>query len=99
MTVEATEAFPSRTVAETEVRAGGKPGKRESRGLLVRALVLIIAVAWTVPTAGLLISSLRTESSVSSTGWWTVFAHPFEFTQYTLGNYERVLTAEGLFDA
>ena len=65
----------------------------------MRALVLIIAVAWTVPTAGLLISSLRTEVAVSSTGWWTVFAHPFEFTQYTLANYERVLTAEGLFDA
>jgi alpha-glucoside transport system permease protein len=99
MTAEATEAFPSRTVADTEVRAGGKPGKRESRGLLVKALVLVIAVAWTVPTAGLLISSLRTEGAVSSTGWWTVFAHPFEFTQYTLANYERVLTAEGLFDA
>jgi alpha-glucoside transport system permease protein len=99
MTVEATDAFPSRTVADTSVREGGSPGKKESRGLLVRALVLIIAVAWTVPTAGLLISSLRSEVAVSSTGWWTVFAHPFEFTQYTLANYERVLTAEGLFDA
>ena len=54
MTVEATDAFPSRTVADTSVREGGSPGKRESRGLLVRALVLIIAVAWTIPTAGLL---------------------------------------------
>lgn len=99
MTTEATEAFPSRAVADTEVRAGGKPGKRESRGLLVRALVLIIAVAWTIPSAGLLISSLRPEVSVSNSGWWTVFAHPFEFTQYTLANYERVITAEGLFDA
>jgi alpha-glucoside transport system permease protein len=99
MTAEATDAFPNRTAADTAVREGGRPGKRESRGLLVKAVVLIIAVAWTVPTAGLLISSLRTESAVSSTGWWTVFAHPFEFTQYTLANYDRVLTAEGLFDA
>ena len=99
MTAEATEAFPVRTAEETVAREGGTPGKRESSGLLVRAMVLIIAVAWTVPTAGLLISSLRTEGAVSSTGWWTVFAHPFEFTQYTLANYERVLTAEGLFDA
>ena len=99
MTVEATEAFPVRTAEETSVRAGGTPGKRESRGWLVRALVLIIALAWTTPTAGLLISSLRNEVSVSSTGWWTVFVNPFDFTQYTLANYDRVLTAEGLFDA
>ena len=99
MTVEATEAFPVRTAEEASVRAGGTPGKRESRGWLVRALVLIIALAWTTPTAGLLISSLRNEVSVSSTGWWTVFVNPFDFTQYTLANYDRVLTAEGLFDA
>jgi alpha-glucoside transport system permease protein len=99
MTTEATEAFPSRTVSETVVDKGRKPPKRESRGLLIRALVLLIAVAWTIPSAGLLISSLRPEVSVSNSGWWTVFAHPFEFTQYTLANYERVITAEGLFDA
>jgi alpha-glucoside transport system permease protein len=99
MTAEATEVFPVRGGEEALVIAGRSPGQRESRGLLVRALVLLIAVAWTVPTAGLLISSLRTEASVSTTGWWTVFAHPFEFTQYTLANYQRVLTAEGLFDA
>jgi alpha-glucoside transport system permease protein len=99
MTAEATEVFPVRGGEEALVLESRTPGQRESRGLLVRALVLLIAVAWTVPTAGLLISSLRTEASVSSTGWWTVFAHPFEFTQYTLANYQRVLTAEGLFDA
>jgi alpha-glucoside transport system permease protein len=98
MTVEATEPFPI-AAPETSVRASGTPGKKESSGLLVRAFVIVIALAWTVPTAGLLISSLRNEVAVSTTGWWTVFAHPFEFTQYTLANYERVLTAEGLFDA
>jgi alpha-glucoside transport system permease protein len=96
---EATEALPSRTVAAASTRAARTPGQKESSGLLVKALVLLIALAWTVPTAGLLISSLRNEVAVSTTGWWTVFAHPFEFTQYTLANYERVLTAEGLFDA
>jgi alpha-glucoside transport system permease protein len=99
MTAEATESFPARSMAETTVREGGPPGKKQSRGLLVRATVLFIGVAWTVPTAGLLISSLRDEVAVTSTGWWTLFAHPFEFTQYTLANYERVLTAEGLFGA
>lgn len=99
MTTEATEALPSRTVSDTVVHKGRKRAQRESRGLLVRALILLIAMAWTIPSAGLLISSLRPEVSVSSSGWWSIFAHPFEFTQYTLANYERVITAEGLFDA
>ena len=99
MTTEATEALPSRTVSDAVVHKDRKHAQRESRGLLVRALILLIAMAWTVPSAGLLISSLRPEVSVSSSGWWSVFAHPFEFTQYTLANYERVITAEGLFDA
>ena len=36
---------------------------------------------------------------MSSSGWWTVFAHPFDFTQYTLANYQRVLTSEDMFEA
>lgn len=30
------------------------------------------------------------------TGWWTVFVHPWEFTQYTLQNYREILTAQGM---
>lgn len=96
------EAAATRPVASREEATAGisrTPGEPKSRSWFVRVLVLVIAIAWTVPSAGLLISSLRPEVSVSGSGWWTVFAHPFELTQFTLANYERVLTAEGLFDA
>jgi alpha-glucoside transport system permease protein len=59
----------------------------------------VIAVIWTMPTAGLLISSLRPPDDISSSGWWTVLAHPFEMTQWTLANYQRVLTADGMGNA
>ncbi|HJR87695.1 MAG TPA: carbohydrate ABC transporter permease [Acidimicrobiia bacterium] len=99
MTADTVPAGATPSLAEVSEEATRRPGEPKSRSWLVRALVLVIAVAWTVPTAGLLISSLRPEVDVSGTGWWTIFAHPFELTQFTVANYERVLTAEGLFGA
>lgn len=60
-------------------------------------LVLVLAgLVWMTPTVGLLISSLRPADAVMRTGWWTVFVHPLEFTQYTLQNYREILTAQGM---
>ncbi len=60
-------------------------------------LVLIsAALIWLTPTVGLLISSLRPPDAVLRTGWWTVFMHPFDFTQFTLRNYIEILTAQGM---
>ena len=72
------------------------PGQRS---LLVRALVAVIVVLWSLPTMGLLISSFRPAAAIATTGWWTVLAHPFEITQWTLENYAGVLAEQGMFDA
>ncbi len=47
----------------------------------------VIAFLWTIPTAGLLISSFRPENDVKSSGWWTWFTDP----NVTLDNYDAVL--------
>jgi alpha-glucoside transport system permease protein len=99
MTAETAETFPPRTAEATTTARKSKTPRRESSGWLAKVLVLLIGIAWTVPTAGIFISSFRPEVDVSSSGWWTVFAHPFDFTQYTLANYDRVLTAENMFEA
>src|SRR5690606_5587178 len=65
---------------------------------VARAAVVVSAVMWSLPTAGLLISSFRSANDINSTGWWTALLHPFE-TTWTLANYEQVLTASGMFDA
>lgn len=62
-------------------------------------VVIAICVFWMLPTFGLLISSVRTPAAVGRSGWWTVLAHPFNLTQYTLQNYREVLLAEGMAKA
>ncbi|MDQ0894795.1 carbohydrate ABC transporter permease [Agromyces ramosus] len=48
---------------------------------------LVIAVLWTIPTFGLLISSFRPAELIRTTGWWTIF----ENWGFTLDNYRDVL--------
>ncbi len=49
---------------------------------------LVIAVLWTIPTIGLLISSFRPQDQVQSSGWWTWFTNP----TVTFDNYKAVLS-------
>jgi alpha-glucoside transport system permease protein len=65
---------------------------------LVRLSVFAIVVIWTIPTLGLLVNSVRTSVDSSTSGWWNALLHPFS-TEWTLANYERVLTSGGMFDA
>ena len=67
-------------------------------GWLVKLVVFLIVAVWTIPTLGLFVNSFRTSVESSSTGWWTSLFNPFT-TEWTLDNYNRVLTSGGLFDA
>ncbi|GAA3341115.1 carbohydrate ABC transporter permease [Amorphoplanes nipponensis] len=51
---------------------------------------IVIAVLWTLPTFGLLVSSFRPERAIKTTGWWTFFTDP----TVTLDNYKTVLDSE-----
>ncbi|MEL6604622.1 MAG: carbohydrate ABC transporter permease [Cyanobacteria bacterium J06614_10] len=59
----------------------------------VHFAVIALAILWTLPTFGLLISSFRPPDALVTSGWWTVFLNPLEFTQFTLSNYRDVLAA------
>ena len=65
----------------------------------VKLTVTIIAVAWLVPTIGLLVSSFRGRTDIQTSGWWTVIGSIFEFKQWTIGNYDQVLSADGMGNA
>jgi len=47
---------------------------------------VVIAILWTLPTAGLLITSFRPEDDIKHSGWWTGLTGP-----YTFENYRSVL--------
>jgi len=53
------------------------------------AIAVIMAVLWTIPTFGLLVSSIRPEKDINQSGWWTFFANP----NITFDNYLQVLFA------
>lgn len=79
-------------------RSPSKPVQFVSK-LPVHLALVAISLIWTLPSIGLLVSSIRPRDDVLASGWWTIFQHPFDFTQYSLENYVTVLTAEGMGQA
>jgi len=83
------------TATETDP-AGGKPGlpqpsaaavaKKKLTSPTASVIAFVIATLWTIPTIGLLISSIRPEEEVKTTGWWTWFSDP----TFTMENYKEV---------
>ncbi len=55
----------------------------------LHVILIVTALLWMTPTVGLLVSSFRPATDVASSGWWTAFQTPFEFT---LDNYSDVLS-------
>ena len=68
--------------------AGRTKKRMTSRAASITALV--IAILWTVPTAGLFISSFRPAEEIRTNGWWNFFTNP----SFTLDNYNEVLFSE-----
>ena len=49
-------------------------------------VAIVIAVMWTTPTLGLLLTSFRPQRDINRDGWWNVFTDP----SFTLDNYQAV---------
>ena len=66
----------------------------------LRLAVIVITLIWSLPTAGLLISSFRPANDIRTSGWWDALLHPFQAaTQWTLENYQSVLSEDGMAGA
>ncbi|RNF93293.1 carbohydrate ABC transporter permease [Streptomyces botrytidirepellens] len=87
------------TSADTVVQAKrslvGRIAERAGGGVVQVALVLI-GLFWLMPTAGLLLSSLRDPSQVDISGWWKVFSDP---SQLTFDAYDKLLSNQQITDS
>jgi alpha-glucoside transport system permease protein len=66
--------------------------------LLIDGFMLLLILIWTVPTIGLLITSLRTRDAGRSSGWWSVITDPGN-SGFTTQNYVDVATSGGIVNA
>jgi alpha-glucoside transport system permease protein len=67
--------------------------------LWVRIVLTLICIAWVVPTLGLAITSFRDQDDANTSGWWTLFTTPANFTRLTVENYTEVFQRTDILDA
>ncbi|MGB3956152.1 MAG: carbohydrate ABC transporter permease [Brooklawnia sp.] len=59
-------------------------------GWATRIVVVLVVIAFLIPTIGLLVTSFRPRVDSTSTGWWNAAFNPFDAT-WTLQGYAEVL--------
>jgi alpha-glucoside transport system permease protein len=80
--------------APTTARMRGRSFRFDRLALHV-AIVLIV-IAWLLPTLGMLVNSLRPAADVANTGWWTALSPTARFTT---DNYVHIFNQAGLGNA
>ena len=63
-------------------------GRRRSPAAII--VMIVLALLWTLPTFGMLVTSFRARTDAASSGWWAALVDPFD-AGWTLDNYQRVL--------
>ncbi|MBI4790370.1 MAG: carbohydrate ABC transporter permease [Chloroflexi bacterium] len=89
-----TITFPRREphpIAESHLTSN--PFARLLQRLLLHLAVIVVCSIWLLPTLALLVSSFRPQNLVATTGWWTAFSPPFQFT---LDLYQQALGRAGM---
>ncbi|MEU8544694.1 carbohydrate ABC transporter permease [Streptomyces sp. NPDC048717] len=74
-------------MSRAPARIAARVAARAASGA-VRVFLVLVALFWLMPTAGLLLSSLRSPSDIAASGWWHVFTAP---AQLTTENYRDLL--------
>lgn len=86
MSVEAHEVIPMPAPSDKGPSIP-QAARRSLSSPWATAVVIVITILWTIPTFGLLVTSLRPSGPAVNSGWWTVVTDP----ELTLENYVEVL--------
>jgi alpha-glucoside transport system permease protein len=77
------------TPAISKLEFAGKNAKKKLTSPWASLVAVVLAVLWTAPTFGLLMTSFRPKSDIDDNGWWNIFGHP----AFTLDNYRDALSS------
>ncbi|GAA6524357.1 carbohydrate ABC transporter permease [Intrasporangium sp. DVR] len=56
-------------------------------------VMALLALLWSIPTLGLLVTSFRSRDDAATSGWWSALFNPFG-TDWTTSNYSGVWTGQ-----
>jgi alpha-glucoside transport system permease protein len=81
-------------------RGGAMKSRRTGGSILPKLLLAFLCLLWTIPTIGLLVTSLRTRDAANTSGWWQGI-NPFSeaFGGWTLSNYDQVINGNDMGNA
>ena len=90
--------------ASAKAMAGGGSKTRFWRAPMLSSLplrisVIVICFLWTLPTAGLFVTSFRNPTLITKTGWWDAIFNAFQPNQWTISNYQNVLGGDNMGNA
>jgi alpha-glucoside transport system permease protein len=71
--------------------------KLEPSRFALHLAVLLIVAMWTLPTAGLLVSSLRDKNLIATSGWWTALTTTVRSAQARTGEAAVQVEQDGKF--
>jgi alpha-glucoside transport system permease protein len=77
------------TPALAAVGTAGNKAKTKLTSPWASLAAVLLAVLWTAPTFGLLVTSFRPVKDIDDSGWWNIFTHP----AFTLDNYRSALSS------
>ena len=70
--------------------------KNALKGSPLHLVIIGIALVWSIPSLGLLVSSFRPAREIAASGWWTVVKPPIVLTTEL---YQEALTRTGMADS
>ena len=97
MTTTPVPATATDRPVQAETR-GAPPKEHPRRSWFARITLLVLCILWTIPTIGLLVTSVRPQIDTEQSGWWKALFNPFS-SEWTIQNYRQVLDANGMFES
>lgn len=97
MSATATRAQDTQA-APTRAKGAGRLKDGRQRSPFAMVTMLLLAVLWTLPTVGLLVTSFRSRDDALSSGWWSAIINPFG-TSWTFDNYAAVFEQANMGNA